>query len=111
MSQNDEFPSRRYPRVKPPAGTVIAWQSGLQRAISYLDSLALGGFFIRTKEPPPIRSLVKVLFESPVGEVRARAIVRRVMPGRGMAVEIIAMGPEDRARLAQFLNPLLTSKA
>jgi hypothetical protein len=57
--------------------------------------------------PVPIRSMVKVLMDLPFGEVRARAIVRRVMPTRGMAVEFIAMNQEDRARLNKALQPML----
>ena len=49
------------------------------------------------------------MFLLPVGQVRARAIVRRVQERRGMAVQIIAMDPEDRARLFQQLRALLPS--
>jgi hypothetical protein len=104
----DKNEARRHPRVKPPAGTVVAWEAGILRTVSHLESLALGGFFIRTPQPPPVRSFLKLLLNAPVvGEVRAQAVVRRVAPGRGMGVEIVAMGQEDRARLSHFLRPLL----
>ena len=99
---------RRSPRVKAPKGMVVAWQTGTQRSVSYLESLALGGLFIRTKHPPPVRSLVVLLMDLPLGGVRARAIVRRITPSKGMGVEFIAMSPEDRARLSHVLRPLLT---
>jgi hypothetical protein len=51
--------------------------------------------------------LVQILLDLPVGQVRARAIVRRVQDGHGMAVEFIAMDPSDRARLFQQMNELL----
>jgi hypothetical protein len=54
-----------------------------------MKSIGLGGVFVLTKHPVPIRSMVKVLMDLPFGEVRARAIVRRVMPTRGMAVEFM----------------------
>jgi hypothetical protein len=98
---------RRYPRVRSPKGLVVAWQSGTRRTVSYLESLAMGGLFVLTRQPVALRSMVKVLFEFPIGEVRARAVVRRIIAQRGMGIEFIAMNQEDRARLGRMLMPLL----
>lgn len=98
---------RRYPRVEPPKTLVVAWQSGTRRAVSYLGSIALGGLFVLTRQPAPLRSMVKILMDLPLGEVRARAVVRRVSPSRGMALEFISMTQEDRARLNKALQPML----
>jgi hypothetical protein len=103
--------TRRHPRAKAPAGILVAWQAGTNRSVSFLESIALGGLFIRTPNPPPVRSLVKVLIELPLGDVNARAIVRRVTPTKGMAVEFIAMTQESRAMLRQTLRPLLPAEA
>ena len=101
---------RRYPRVVPPKNLVVAWEAGASRAVSYLESLALGGLFVLTRKPAPLRSMVKILMDLPFGEVRARAIVRRVMPSHGMAIEFIAMTQEDRARLTKALQPMLAAQ-
>lgn len=85
----------------------MAWQSGTRRAVSCLESIALGGLFVLTRQPAPMRSMVKVLLDLPLGEVRARAVVRRVTPTRGMGIEFIAMTQEDRARLNKALQPML----
>lgn len=98
---------RKHPRVKAPKGMLVAWEAGTRRSVSYLESMALGGLFIRTKQPPPVRSAVRVLVELPSGDIRARAVVRRVAPAKGMGVEFISMSPEDRARLNHLLRPLL----
>jgi hypothetical protein len=98
---------RRYPRVKPPNTVVAAWQAGTKRGVSFVENLAVGGIFVRTKEQLPLRCLVQILLDLPVGQVRARAIVRRVVDGRGIAAEFIAMDPSDRARLFQQVNALL----
>lgn len=100
---------RRYPRVVPPKGLRVAWESGTRRAVSYLESMGLGGLFVVTRQPVPIRSMVKVLMDLPLGEVRARAVVRRVAPARGMGIEFIAMTQEDRARLSKALQPMLAT--
>jgi len=101
---------RRYRRVVPSGGLRVAWQSGARRAVSYLESMALGGLFVATRQPVPIRSMVKVLMDLPLGEVRARAVVRRVTPARGMGLEFIAMTQEDRARLNRALQPMLATQ-
>ncbi|MGB2667592.1 MAG: PilZ domain-containing protein [Candidatus Acidiferrum sp.] len=98
---------RRYPRVKPPKTVVAAWQAGTKRGVSFVDSLGIGGLFVRTKERVPMRCLVQVLLDLPVGQVRGRAVVRRVRDGHGMAVQFIAMDPTDRARLFQQMRTLL----
>ena len=104
----EEKQRRRHPRVKPPSGLVVAWQAGTKRAVSYFENLALGGVFILTRQPPPLRSTVKVLLDLPVGEVRARALVRRVA-AKGMGIEFVSMTQEDRARLARALQPMLAA--
>jgi hypothetical protein len=102
-------PTRRHPRVKAPEGLLVGWQVGTQRFVSRLENIALGGLFIRTPNPPPPQSLVKIVVSLPMGagEVQARAVVRRVTPSRGMGVEFTAMNPEDRGRLTGLLRPLL----
>ena len=100
---------RKYPRVKPPRSFLAAWESGLTRDVSYVDSLALGGLFLRTKRPVPPRSSVLLLLDTPAGQIRGRAIVRRVHEKIGMALQIIAMDPGDRALLSRELRDLLAT--
>ena len=97
---------RRYPRAVARETVVVARQSGTRRSVSHMESIGLGGLFVLTRNPVPIRSMVKVLMDLPSGEVRARAVVRRVMTTRGMAVNFIAMTQEDRARLNRALQPM-----
>ena len=98
---------RYYPRVKPPKSVVAAWQAGTRRGVSFLDSLSVGGLFVRTKEVLPLRCLMQILLDLPVGQVRCRAIVRRVLEDAGVGVQIIAMEPSDRARLFEQIRALL----
>ena len=97
---------RKYPRLKPPKTFVVAWQSGVQRDVSYVDNLGLSGLYLRTKKKVALRSLVQILLDMPLGQVRCRAVVRWVSEHHGMGVQIIAMDPEDRARLFRQLKVL-----
>ena len=64
--------NRRYPRVGLPKGMLVAWQSTGERSVSRVATVGLGGLFISTPEPPPAGETVKLFFEVPGGEVRAR---------------------------------------
>lgn len=49
--------------------------------------------------------MLELLFDVATGtEVRARAVVRNSMPGKGMGVKFVHMRAEDRSRLNQFLK-------
>jgi hypothetical protein len=72
-----------------------------------VENLGLGGLFIRTKTPPPTGTTLQLVFNTPQGEVRVRAIVRLVKPAEGMGVGIVSMEQEDRGRLDRWLRQLI----
>jgi len=98
--------TRRYPRVESPKGLSVGWQTSSQKFVSAVETLGLGGLFIRTNEPPPAGTTIQLLIDISGGGVRARAIVRNIKPGEGMGVDIVSMNPEDRARLGNFVRQL-----
>jgi len=97
---------RRYPRVSLPKGAIVAWEHMGKRKISSVIVLALGGLFISTPEPPPAGDVIKLVFEIPGGDVRARALVCDSQPGKGMGIEFTAMGQDARARLHRLMKAL-----
>jgi hypothetical protein len=109
MADTKPKPTRRHPRVKSPKGLFVAWEAGSHRSVSRLETLSLGGVFIHTPEPAPVGSMINMLLDMPNGDVRARAIVRRVAPSKGMGIEFISMTPEDRARLNKQIQGMLNS--
>jgi hypothetical protein len=106
MAANIGAKARRYPRIGLPKGMSVAWQAGGERIVSRVGTLSLGGLFIYTKNPPKNGEVLKLVFDVPGGEVRARAVVRDCRPGEGMGIEFTAMQPEARARLTQLLRRL-----
>ena len=97
---------RQHPRIRPPKTVLGAWRSGVQRDVSYVESLGLGGVFLRTKRKVAIRSLVQILLDMPQGQVRGRGVVRRHQEHYGIAVQFIAMEPDDRGRLVKQIRDL-----
>jgi hypothetical protein len=97
---------RWFPRVKLPTPAFLAWQSASQRFVSRVENLGLGGLFILTPEPLPVGALIQLLLDTAEGYIRVRAEVKSSKPKEGMGVKIVAMGQEDRARLARWLKRL-----
>ena len=99
--------SRRYPRHRSPKGTLLAWQAASVRDVSRVVNLSLGGIYVRAIEPPPVGTSIQLLLVAPALEqVRARAIVQRSEPQKGMGIKLIAMQQDDRARLDGWLKRL-----
>jgi hypothetical protein len=69
-------------------------------------NLSLGGIYARTAEPLPVGTSIQLLLVAPTVEVRARAIVQRSDPQKGMGIKLIAMQQDDRARFASWLKRL-----
>jgi hypothetical protein len=97
---------RRYARVPLPKGAPVAWEHSGKRKVSTVSVLALGGLFISTPEPPPAGEIIKLVFEVPGGEVRARALVCDSQPGKGMGIELTVMAQDARARLNKLMKTL-----
>lgn len=106
MAKVSHTVKRRFARVSLPKGMLVAWQHSGGRSVSRVSTLGLGGLFIATPDPPSLGAVLKIIFDVPGGEVRARAIVKNIKPGQGMAVAFIEMGYGDRARLDQLLKRL-----
>ena len=98
--------TRRYPRIGLPRGPYVAWQGPGERLVSRVAMMGMGGLFISTNSPAPVGENLRLYFEIPGGDVRARAIVRNVEE-KGRGVEFVAMGQEQRARLHRLLSRLL----
>lgn len=98
---------RRYARIGLPKGMLIAWEAAGKREVSRVGTLGVGGLFIYTCDPPPVGDSIKLQFDVPGGDVRARAVVRTSHKGRGMGVEFTFMTPEARGQLYHLLRRLL----
>jgi hypothetical protein len=99
--------NRRYPRVGLKRGIYIAWQGIGERVVSQIKTVGLGGLFIKVKEPPQVGDVIKLYFEVPGGQVRARAVIRTSVRGDGMGIQFTSMGTEARGKLTQLLRSLL----
>src|SRR5215469_10478572 len=98
--------TRRYPRRNAHKAMLVVWKKGSQKYVSRAENLGLGGLFICSQQPQPVGTSLQLLFNVPEGEVRARAIVRNLVPSRGMGLAVVSMEQEHRARLERWLKNL-----
>jgi hypothetical protein len=101
-----EQKTRRYSRVGLPKGMLVAWEHSGIRNVSRVSVLAVGGLFISTPQPAPKGDTIKLIFDVPGGDVRARALVRDSQPRKGMGVEFTFMAQDARARLSRLMKLL-----
>jgi hypothetical protein len=94
---------RKHKRIAPPKGTIAAWKSAGKSAVSRVQDIGLGGVFLITPNAPASGASVDLLLSLPIGEVRARAMVCRSIPEKGMGLKFVQMAAHDRARLNQFV--------
>jgi hypothetical protein len=107
MLQQSVFHSRRFTsRVETPAGVWVDWRCAGCEDISQVRNMSLGGLFVETPTSRGLGSTVKLDFLVQEGQIRADAVVRRVEPGRGMALKFTAVSDQDCPRLAALMNRL-----
>jgi PilZ domain len=93
-------------RVQTPSGVWAYWYCGGYDDVSRVRNLSLGGLFVETSKSRDVSSTVKLEFLVQEGQIRADAVVRRVEPGLGLALKLMAVNDEDRPRLAALMNRL-----
>jgi PilZ domain-containing protein len=71
--------------------------------------MSLGGLFVETRTSRGLGSTVKLEFLVQEGQIRADSVVRRVEPGRGLALKFTAVSDQDRPRLATLMNRIRQS--
>jgi hypothetical protein len=107
LLQHTVFHSRRFTsRVETHEGVWVDWRCVGREDISRVRNLSLGGLFVETPKPRGVGSTAKLEFLVQEGQIRADAVVRRVEPGRGLAMKFTAVSEEDRPRLEALISRL-----
>lgn len=106
VSEPDETgvePNRRSWKRLSPVPTVVADYPGLR---SVVRDLSPSGAFIEDERPFPVgkRFQLRLRSEDTPGEIEVTAVVRRVEPQVGMAVEFVGLSKSANRRLQDCLN-------
>src|SRR3979411_1017208 len=107
MLQQSGFHSRRFDsRVETHEGVWAGWCWSGREDVSRVRNMSVGGLFLETHRSSGVGSTAKLEFLVQEGQIRADTIVRRVEPGRGLAMKFTAVSEEDRPRLEALMKRL-----
>jgi PilZ domain-containing protein len=96
---------RRHERIELPRGMMVAWYGGGEQRFSRVGTIGAGGLFICEPNALPIGTKLRLTFQVPGGD--AEAVVRNIVPGKGMGVEFLRIPPRDKILLDRLLKRLL----
>ena len=107
--------SERKERRANPRAHLAAQVEVLQEGRSFIAvvrNLSTGGVLIYTANPAPVGSRLELVFTLPERDapVRARAIVRHVIDGSSMGVQLEGLSAEDAAAVRAFVMNTYKSK-
>jgi PilZ domain len=107
MFQQTSAPSRRVnSRIALRQEVWVCWQCNGRDDVSRVRDLSLGGLFLETPSLRAIDAPTKVDFLVSEGQIRADAVVRHRLPGRGLGLKFIALTEQDRRNFASLLRRL-----
>ena len=105
MLQSVTTPSRRSnSRIALTQEVWVCWQCNGRDDVSRIRDLSLGGLFLQTTVPKTIGSPIKIDFLVGEGQIRTDAVVRHVLPGRGIGLKFTALTEQDRPKFAALLR-------
>jgi len=84
----------------------VCWQCNGRDDVSRVKDLSLGGLFLETPTQRAIGTSTKVDFLVGEGQIRADAVVRHVVPGRGLGLKFTALIDQDRRKFAALVRRL-----
>ena len=84
----------------------VCWQCDGRDDVSRVCDLSLGGLFVETSSSRAIGTPTKVDFLVGEGQIRADAVVRHVVPGRGLGLKFTTVIEQDRLKLAALMRRL-----
>lgn len=99
-------PSRRRTSRIPSSDVWTYWESLPHRDVSRVRDLSPGGLFLETAARKKEGELLRLHFLVQEGQIRAEAVVRHVVAGRGLGVQIESLSTQDAPQMKKLLSRL-----
>lgn len=97
---------RRSSRISAIDDVWIYWESHPHRDVSRIRDLSPGGLFLETHARKKEGEVVRLHFLVQEGQIRAEAVVRHVIAGRGFGLKIESLSSQDAPQLKRLLSRL-----
>ena len=106
-SRPQTSPSRRLTsRVPTPGDVWVYWKCRGQEDVSRVRDMSMGGLFIETRETRSEGVQARLHFLVQEGQIRAEAVVKHILSGKGLGLKFTALSEQDRPKLAALLTRL-----
>jgi PilZ domain len=86
----------------------VYWHCQGKADVSRVCDLSPGGLFLSTSAPPPQGTKAKLDFLVQEGQIRTEAVVRHLVPGRGIGLKFTAITDKDCPQLVALLKRIRT---
>ena len=107
MLRQGSSPSRRFnSRIEMNQEVWVCWNCNGRDDLSRVRDLSLGGLFLETPAVRRIGVTTKLDFLVGEGQIRADAVIRHVVPGRGLGLKFTAVSEQDRQHFAALIRRL-----
>jgi hypothetical protein len=81
----------------------VYWSFEGRDDVARVHDVGMGGVFIETKRAREVGSKANLHFLVQEGQIRADAVVRHTVEGRGLGLKFTAVSEEDRRQFAALL--------
>jgi hypothetical protein len=98
------YSRRLSPRIETPEGVWVYWRCGQTEDVSRVCDLSAGGLFLSTTIRQPEGVKVQLEFLVQEGNIRAEAVVRRLIPSSGLGLKFTAISDQDCPNLLTLMN-------
>jgi PilZ domain len=96
-------------RIEAIQGVYVYWSCNGRDDLSRVRDLSISGLFLETPKPRvTVGSTTKLYFLVSEGSIRADAVIRYVLPGKGLGLKLTALPEEDRNRFTALIKRLRT---
>lgn len=93
---------RTSPRLPTSPGHYVIYVEGS----GSICDLSLTGVFVADEDPLPIGTAINFELRLPTCSIPVKGIVRRSVPGQGMGIQFVQLGPEGKILLKSYLDSL-----
>ena len=103
-----DYSRRMTSRIETMGDVWVYWRCQDMDDVSRVCDLSVGGLCLSTPVPPPLGAKANLDFLVQEGQIRAEAVIRHLVPGRGLGLRFTAIIDKDCPRLVALLNRIRT---
>lgn len=96
-------------RIEASQDVYVYWSCNGRDDLSRVHDLGVGGLFLESARPRgAVGSITKIHFLVSEGNIRADAVIRHLLPGKGLGLKLTALAEEDCVRFTSLMKRLRT---